>query len=219
MSTITPNTPEYRLTSKNPDHYPPAMRAVFTFISFIKWRFSLAPTGAFRWLSETENTPDQKGSEIFIAHAVPLKGETVGMRPAITVSRSTVAFQGVGIGDLAFHDMATGAKAYQDLIPTTVVINVLSRIPFVADRLAHFVQEEIFTMREEIIRTEPCILYTGAKATLPPPQPAPPLMITGADHEWSVAQILIPTFLQHTTSKLPLNKPSVREFRSSVRSR
>lgn len=205
MSGSVPTTPEYELTSSSSEHFPPPMRAIRHVIDFLKWRFSLLPAGAYHWAPETEDTQDQNGSEIFIGSETPIRVADVGARPAITVARSQLAFQGVGIGDLAFHDMRSGAKAYMDMLPTTLVINVLCRMGFVAERLAWHVTREIFTLREELIKTEPCILYTGSKPMLSPPSPAGALVDTAAE-DWSVVVVSMPLYLQMTTSKMPLNR-------------
>lgn len=202
---MTPTTPEYALTSSDPGHLPPTLRSIRHIVDFLKWRFSLLPVGSFHWSPEAEDSPDQGDSEIFIGTDTPISTTIVGARPAITVARSQLAFQGVGIGDLAFNDLRTGAKAYMDLLPTTLVIYVLTRMPFVAERLAFFIAEQLWVLREEIIKTEPCILYLGAKPMLSPPSPAG-VLVDAPTNEWSCVTMTMPLYLQHTASKYPLNR-------------
>ena len=213
MSAITPTTPEGYLQGQ---HFPPTFELVRHIISFLKWRFSTLPTGAYHWDPDSEASPEQSGSEIFISADTPIKPQIVGKRPAITVMRSAATFQGVGIGDLAFVDLQTGAQVRMDLIPTNLMINILSRMPVEAEQLAWFVQEQIFTFREEIVKSMPRLLYTGAKASLSAPSPAGAL-VDSTDFEWCVVVVSFPAYLQSSTTKLPLNKKILKSVGVSAR--
>lgn len=213
MTASTPTTPEGYLSGAA---YPPTFQVVRHVIDFLKWRFSLLPAGAYRWDPESDGSPEQSGSEIFISADTPIMPEKVGQRPAITVLRSTAAFQGVGIGDVAFNDLATGAVVRMDIIPTTVMVNVLSRLPVEAEKLGWFVLEQIWAFRDAIIRSEPSILYTGNRPSLSPPSPAGSLVAPSTDVEWSVVVVSFPTFLQHATTTLPLNKRIVKGFTTTM---
>lgn len=202
MSGLSPTTPEGYLSGQ---HFPPTFELVRHIISFLKWRFSTLPPGAYQWKPESENSPEQAGSEIFISADTPIKPQVVGKRPAITVLRSAATFQGVGIGDLAFVDLQTGSQVRMDLVPTNLMINVLSRMPVEAEQLAWFIQEQIFTFREEIVKSMPRLLYTGAKASLSAPSPAGAL-VDSTDFEWCVVVVSFPAYLQTSTTKFPLNK-------------
>lgn len=205
MSASTPTIPEAWIGR---DVYPPTYQLIRHVISFLKWRFSKLPAGAYQWKPETESSPDQAGSEVFISADTPINPQQVGQRPAITVSRGGASFQGVGQGDWAFTDFATGSKVRMDIIPTMLIINVLSKLPVEAEKLAWFCLEQIWTFREEITKTEPCIFNLGAKPSIMPPSPAGAL-VESTDFEWSVVVVSFPTYLQHSTSKLPLNQKIV----------
>jgi hypothetical protein len=203
VSANSPTSPEASYLSGH--LYPPTYQLVRHIVSFLKWRFSLLPSGGYQWKPETENTPDQAGSEVFISTDTPINPQQVGARPAITVQRSAASFQGAGIGDWAFTQLSTGMVAKMDIIPTNFMVNVLSRLPVEAERLAWFCAEQIWTMREEITRSEPSILYTGGRPSLSPPTPAG-AFVESTDYEWTVVVVSFPAYLQHTTTKLPLNK-------------
>jgi hypothetical protein len=205
----TPTTPESPYLGR--DMYPPTYQLVRHIISFLKWRFSKLPAGAYQWKPETESAPDQAGSEIFISADTPINPQQVGQRPAVTVLRAAATFQGAGIGDWAYTELATGAKVRMDIIPTNVMINVLSRLPVEAERLAWFCAEQIWTFREEIIQSEPSILYTGARPSISAPSPAGSL-VDSTDFEWCVVVVSFPAYLQHSTTKLPLNKKIVKSI-------
>lgn len=204
-------SPEYALQQNSADLYPPTIRASRHLLSFLQWRFSLCPVGAYRWVPEEEQSQDRGSSEIFISADTPLPTQNVGYRPAITVMRSQAAFQGTGIGDVAHHNWATGGKTRMDLVPTTLLVNVLSQNPLVAERLAWFVQDQVFSLREEIVRTEKCIFSIGQRTALSAPGPAGQL-VDQNNEDWSVVSMALPTFLQHVTVENPLNRPMVEHF-------
>lgn len=211
MAAIIPSANDYALQQNSVEQYPPTVRAVRHLISFLQWRFSLLPLGAYHWSPEDEDSPDGVSSEIYISGDTPLPARAVGDRPAVTVLRSQLAFQGVGMGDVLHHDLATGGKTYSDLLPTTFAINVVSRLAMVAERLAWFVHDQIFTMREEIVRTEKSIVYLGARATLAPPSPAGAL-VDSVESDWIAVALYLPVYLQHRTSFIPLNVPVVNKI-------
>lgn len=210
MTAFTPSTPEYGLQQNEVAQFPPTIRLVHHLIDFLQWRFSLLPVGAYHWEPEDGVLPEGARSEIYIAGDTPLPMRAVGDRPAITVLRSQAAFQGIGLGDVAFHNLQTGGKSYMDIIPTTLCINVSSRLAFVAERLAWFVQDQIFSLREEIIRTEKCILALGARTMLAPPAPIGALA-DQADSDWMTVAMYLPVHLQHRTSTIPINVPLLKK--------
>lgn len=216
MSAITPSSPEYGIQQNDAFEYPPPVRAVRHLVGFLQWRFSLLPVGAYHWAPEEETSPEGvKSSEIYIAGDTPLPTRDVGDRPAITVLRSQLAFQGVGIGDTMFHNLQTGGKTLADLIPTTFCINVLSRMPMVVERLAWFVYDQIFTLREDIVRTEKSIVMLGPRVTMTPPSPAGAL-VDATEPDWTVVALYLPVYLQHTSSFLPINVPVVEKIDVTV---
>ncbi len=215
---ITPSSPEYALGQNDPAAYPPTLRAVRYLVSFLQWRFSLLPIGSYHWAPEDADQPDRSGSEIYISADTPLPARAFGERPAITVLRSQLVFQGIGIGDTMDHQLTSGAKSYMDLMPTTLCISVVSRLSYVAERLAWFCWEQVFTLREEIIRTEQSILSIGRAVTMTPPAPAGPL-VESADTDWIAVALYLPTYLQHTMSFIPINRPVLSGFSVDVKTK
>jgi hypothetical protein len=216
MTAMTPSSPEYAIQQAAVEQYPPTLRVVRHLISFLQWRFSLLPVGAYHWQPEDQESVEGTKSEIYIAGDTPLPAQAIGERPAITVLRSQLQFQGVGIGDMAFHNLRTGGKTYMDLLPTTICINVLSRLAFVSERLAFFVQDQIFSLREEIVRNEKCILSLGPRTTMAPPSPAGSL-IDSVESDWINVALYMPTYLQHSTSFTPINVPVLEKVDVKVR--
>jgi hypothetical protein len=216
MTAVTPASQDYAIQQNLVSQYPPTLRALRTVIAFIQSRFALLPVGAYHWQPEDPDSMEGSRSEIYIAGDTPLPTQAVGDRPAITVLRSQLQFQGAGIGDVAYHDWRTGAKAYMDLLPTTFSINVLSRLAFVAERLAFFVQDQLFTLREEIVRADKCIFALGQRNSMSAPSPAGAL-IDSTESDWIAVSIFMPVYLQHTTSFLPINVPTIEKINVDVR--
>jgi len=183
------------------------------FIHFLQWRFSKLPPGAYFW------SPDEQDNEIHISGDVPIDPVKIGQRPAITVLRGHAAWNGMGLNDQAFVDLQTGAKAYMDIVPTTVMINALARIDVEAEGLAEFCAHLIRAFREPIISaSNGLILYCGQRIAISPP--SPPGSLVGGDSpdgEWSVSVVSVPVYLQTLDSRWPLNKPVLRTFGARLR--
>lgn len=188
--------------------FPETVSITRHLVDFLQWRFSKHPPGAYMF---TGHGPD---SEIYISADTPIDPEVVGMRPAITVLRSHAAYQGVGIGDVAYTDLRTGAKVYMDLMPTTMLVNVLSKLPVEADRLAAYVAKQIRGFRDALTASLPELLNIGQRIGISPPSPAGSLVAGDSpDFEWTVVVISVPTFLQTVQTTLPLNKPILNHVR------
>lgn len=210
MSAINPTAPEHRA----PEGWEGApSRLVRHVLAFVKDVFSYCPPGAYQWKPETESSPDQTGSEIFIAAAPPLKVEVMGQRPAVTVVRSGAAYRGIGIGDLAFTDVSTGAKAKMDIVPTNIIVHVLSRYPLESEHLAGFLNSHIWGLREQLVRSMPSLLYMGQRPNISAPTPAGALVSGDTEHNWCVVSISYPAYLQEVVHTYPLGKQILKGIR------
>lgn len=209
MADITPQTPEGQPGEEGSS---PLVRFQRVVVSFVRGLFAQCPPGAYHWEPGSIENPLQEGSEIWIGTETPINPETVGMRPAVTIGRGPAAFHGVGLGDQAYTDLATGAHVKMDMIPTTLNINVLSRIPYEAEELAWFIARHIWNLRDELMRGNTFILYLGQRPAISPPSPAGSL-VGGpeTEHNWSAVGINMPVYLQHMEVAMPLNKPTLRE--------
>ena len=184
----------------------PLTQCVRTYVSFLKGLFAQLPQGCYRWDPATENSPDQKGSEIFITSDTPVKvDEYVGKRPAIAIVRGPATFQGIGIGDVAHSDLATGGRSRMDIIPTTIFVNVLSRVPLEAENLCWWAGSHIWQLRELLIKGESGMLDTGRRPNYAPTSPAGSLVAPDTEHNWVVSVASFPTYLQHGMHSLPLH--------------
>lgn len=209
MSAQTPTAPEYAPTTQLES---PFLHIVRVFVKFTQGLFAQCPPGAYQWKPERLGSQDSKSSEIYIGADTPLRVASVGDRPAITVLRGPGAFQGVGIGDQAYIDSRTGAMVRMDVLPTTIMLNVLSRLPHEAESLAWFVAQHIWLLREELMRGESNILYLGDRPTITPATPAGSLIQPDTEHNWTVCTVSYPVYLQYSMTKMPLGKPVVKGF-------
>lgn len=209
MSDITPQTPE---TQPGEDGSSPMVRLQRVVVGFVRGLFGELPAGAYRWEPTSAENPLQEGSEIWIGTETPIAPEIVAKRPAVVVGRGPAAFHGIGLGDQAFVDQATGAHVKMDMIPTTLNINVVSRMPFEAEELAWFIAKHIWNLRNELMRGNKFIMYMGQRPALSPPSPAGSL-ISGpeTEHNWSAVGISMPVYLQHMEVAMPLNLPVLSE--------
>lgn len=209
MSDITPQTPEGQPSDEGSS---PMVRFQRVMVAFVRGLFAQCPPGAYRWDPETAENPLQEGSEIWIGTETPISPDIVAMRPAVSIGRGPAAFHGIGLGDQAYIDQATGAHVKMDMIPMTMNINVVSRMPMEAEELAWFIARHIWNLRNEILRGNTFILYTGQRPALSPPSPAGTL-VSGpeTEHNWSAVGISMPVYLQHMEVAMPLNKPVLRE--------
>lgn len=210
MSSVTAQTPE---GGTGEEGESPLVRVQRVMVDFVRGLFAQLPKGAYRWEPETASNPLQEGSDIWIGTEAPVQPEIVAKRPAVIIGRGPAAFHGVGLGDQAFTDLATGAQVKMDMLPTTVTINVLSRIPFEAEQLAWFVAKHVWNLRDELLRGKTFILYMGQRPSFSPPSPAGSL-VAGPDteHNISAVSVSFPTYLQHMEVAMPLNKPVLKEF-------
>lgn len=195
----------------------PLVRLQRVVVTFIRGLFAQCPPGAYHWDPNSAVSQDQEGSEIWVGTDTPINPEIVAKRPAVVVSRGPASFQGIGLGDQAYTDMATGASVKMDMIPTTLVIHVLSRIPVEAEQLAWFIAKHIWLLRSEMMRGNSFILYTGQRPSLSPPSAAGSL-VGGPDVEsdWIVVTIQMPVHLQHMEVAYPLGKTVVGTIKATT---
>lgn len=190
----------------------PLIRLQRVIVNFVRGLFAQCPPGSYHWEPSTGTSQDQEGSEIWIGTETPINPEITAKRPAVVVGRGPAAFHGVGLGDSAYVDHRTGGHVKMDMIPTTLNVNVLSRIPVEAEEIAWFIAKHMWSLRNEILRGNSFIMYTGQRPSLSPPSAAGTL-VAGPDTEsdWIVVTISMPVYLQHMEVAIPLNKPILRE--------
>lgn len=203
MSAQTPTTPEGPLVGNG--GYSPLFDVVRHIVDFLQWRFSELPEGSYRFVPD--DGTEEKSSEIFIGADTPIRPETLGKRPAITVLRSQVVGAGLSLGDLSFANLATGGKTRADMYPTNIMINCLSTEQIEAEGIAWFVMEQISAFRDQICQaSKGLILYVGTRPMISAPSPAGSL-VDSTEIDWTAVVLSYPCYLQHAISAMPLNRP------------
>jgi hypothetical protein len=210
VTAITPTAPEYMV----PEDWTgsPFLHLKRVLVKFLKGLHAQCPVGAYRWDPDSEGSAEQVGSEVWIGMDAPINPQIVGDRPAITVLRGPGSFQGIGIGDNAFSDLRTGGQVLMDILPVTVTVNVLSRVPLEAEGLSWFGGKHIWALREVIMKGEAGIMFLGNRPNFSPPTPAGSLVGPDVEHNWVVCSVMFPCYLQTSVTRVPLNKPAVSGF-------
>lgn len=211
MTKVSQAAPEYNA----PDDWrgaSPFVQIIRRTVEFIQGLHAQCPAGSYRWCPGENSNPDENESEIWIGADNPVRSDIIGKRPAVTVLRGAASFQGVGIGDRAFYDFKTGGMVKMDILPVTIMVNVLSRFPFEAEQLAWFEAQHIWALRRELMKNQPGIMFIGQRPSLSPPTPAGSLIAPDTEHNWTVVSVSFPTYLQHSTTTIPTGKKILNEI-------
>lgn len=202
MTLINPTAPEYQA---NEDWAGgPLLHVQRRVVQFLQGLFAQAPPGSYQWKPESLGSPEQKDSEIFIGHDTPIYPNVVGQRPAITVMRGSGQFSQLGIGARAFTDLRTGGVVKMDLVPTTVIVNVLSQNALEAETLAWVVAQHLWIFSEEIVRDEE-MFHDIRQPTISAPSPAGSLVAADTGANWVVVVVSMAAYLNFSMTKVPYN--------------
>lgn len=136
------NDPCFQTREENPIFF-----TTRRFVQFLQGLFATSPPGYFHW------NPDDRNSELVISEEFPLDSETLGERPALTVQRSDLQWQGLGIDDFQFIDYRTGKRTHTDLLSGTMSVICLSKVPTEAEYLAWLVSRHTWILRKVLMRS------------------------------------------------------------------
>lgn len=180
------------------------------YVSFLQGLFNSAPPGSYHW------EPDET-TEIHITDENPIKTNSIGARPAVTVSRGPVQPYGLGFDDMEKYDMATGAKTKSTLIPGTMTIHCVSRVDLECERIAWVIWEQIWANREILLQAG--LFEVGRGANIGAPSPAGSIVQCDAGEEWYLVSINSPFQFNRSTKVTPLGKRIVQGINLSLRAR
>lgn len=170
---------------------------VKAFICFLQTIYEVAPRGCFHW------TPNPEDSELIVTEENPVHIESVEQKPVLSVVLGPTRFNGSSLDDLV-HVSATDAKEiHTDLLPGTMTINCMSRVPQEARFLGWNNARTIWALRKQFIR-ESHIHEVGRNITIGPISPAGALVQGDTEGEWHSVAVSCPFFLQWTDSVTPL---------------
>ncbi len=180
------------------------------YVAFIQGLFAASPVGAYHWSMD----PD---SELVVSDENPIKAESVGQRPAITITRGPMKFYTIGLGDLMDRDVRTDSRTKSVLVPGTMSVNCCSRVPLECDRLAWIVAEELWLHRELLMKEG--FFEIGREPILGSPSPAGSLVQADLGDEWYATTVACPFQFVRTSKRTPLNQQVLQDITLSIRSR
>lgn len=178
--------------------YTPLQHVRVLFASFLQGLFSEAPVGQFHW------DPDEDKTEIIIRDENPIHVETIGMRPAISLTMGPCQFYSLGMDDMYSFDFALERKVKTVLIPGTMSVNVCSRVDIEAHNLAWVIGEHIWLLRELLIKAG--FFEIGRNIQVGPPSPAGSIVTNDSADEWYCSTISIPWQFNRKSAFTPLGQ-------------
>lgn len=175
----------------------PLNYVVKAFIAFLQTIWEAAPQGYMHWSSLLEET------ELVITEENPVHMESKEQKPLVSVILGPTRFNGSSLDDLV-HVSSTNAKEiHTDLIPGTMTLNCMSRVPQEARFLAWQSARNIWILRKLFCR-ESHIHDTGRNISISSISPAGALVQGDTEGEWHNVQVSCPFYLQWTDSVTPL---------------
>lgn len=183
-----------------------------TTLHFLQGLFEQADTGYFKWSEDLEET------EIVITDETPLRLDTVGKRPAITVVRAPVAWGQTSLDEMKSTDFATGAREHTDLLRGTLSINCCSRVDLESEYISWIAANHLWLLRRMFLKGTP-IHEFGRAISIGSPSPAGAIVSGDTEGEWICTSVSVPFFIQLFGRVTPLNQQVVRaiEARMNVR--
>jgi hypothetical protein len=164
--------------------YTPLRHVRVLILSFLQGLFAEAPPGQFRW------DPDDELTEIVIRNENPLHTDTIGQRPAVSLTMGSIQFYSLGIDDMYSYDVAYDRKVKIVNVPGTLNINVCSRVDIEAHDLAWVIAEHVWLLRELLIKAG--FYEIGRGISIGPPSPAGSIVTNDSADEWYCSSIQIP---------------------------
>lgn len=175
----------------------PLNHIVRAFITFLQTVFEKAPQGFFHWSPQLEET------EIAITEDSPVNLDSVEQKPCISIVLGPTRFNGSSLDDLVNVDIRDAKEIHTDLLPGTMTLNCMSRVPTEARFLGWQCARHIWILRKIFI-AETYIHDMGRNITVGSVTPAGELVQGDTEHEWCVAPVSVPFFMQWTDSVTPL---------------
>lgn len=177
----------------------PLNYAVKGFIAFLQTIFEEAPGGYFHWRPLLEET------EIVITEENPVKIETVERKPVISVILGQTKFNASSLDDLLNVKASNAQETHTDLLPGTMSLNCMSKVPQEARFIAWMCARTIWNLRKIFIR-EALFHEVGRGISIGPVSPAGALVSGDTEGEWHAAAVVCPFFLQWTDKITPLKE-------------
>jgi hypothetical protein len=191
--------------------YTPLRHLRVVLVRFIQGLFSAAPSGSYRW------DPDDALTEIFVQSDSRVDAETIGHRPAISVTRGPLQLYSLGMDDLSAYDLMTGRKEKVVLVPGTATFNCVSRVSLEAEDIAWVVAEHTWLLRGLLMQSG--FFEIGRGIGVSAPSSAGSIVGDDQGDEFTVVSVSVPFQLSRKSSVTPLNKLIVNNIQQSLSTR
>ena len=191
--------------------YTPMRHVRVMFIRFCQGLFYAAPIGAYHW-DEDENL-----TEIVISNENKLDPEVIMKRPGISFTRGPIQFYSLGIDDMMSYEFDIDKKTKAVLVPGTMTVNCISRVPQESEDLAWVVMEHIWLLRDLLMRAG--FFEVGRQPQMGSPSPAGSLVANDQGDEFTVTSVSVPYQFSRTSSFTPLGKRIVQSINFSLNQR
>lgn len=175
----------------------PLNYVVKAYIAFLQTIWETAPKGFMHWSSSVEET------ELVITEENPIHVDSKEQKPLISVVLGPTRFNGSSLDDLVHVDARNAKEIHTDLLPGTMTLNCVSRVPQEARFIAWQSARNIWILRKLFCR-ESHIHDTGRNISIGSVSPAGALVQGDTEGEWHFVQVSCPFFLQWTDSVTPL---------------
>jgi hypothetical protein len=177
----------------------PLNYAVTCFVAFLQSIFEEAPEGYFHWRLLMEET------EIVITEDNPIKIETIERKPVVSVVLGPTRFNGTSLDDLLSVDAKNASETHVDLLPGTMSLNCMSKVPQEARFIAWLCARTIWNLRKLFIR-EAGFHEVGRNISIGSVSPAGAFVQGDTEGEWHVVPVSCPFFLRWTDKVTPLTE-------------
>lgn len=177
----------------------PLEYAKSAYCRFIQALFFGLPEGAaYKW------SDDLKATRIVIKDGNSVTGQEVNYRPGVTFSRGPVQSMNLGINDRLRYDASTGGVVKSVLLPGTMNINIISRVPQEAENLAWLITESLWLHRQLFLQMG--FFDIGRSWVIGSPTPAGRLVEGDGGDEWYAVTVSSPFVIYRTSEVTPLGK-------------
>jgi hypothetical protein len=178
--------------------YTPLRHVRVLILSFLQGLFAEAPTGNYRWSDDDELT------ELIIRDENPIRTDTLGQRPAISLTMGPIQFYSLGMDDMFSYDAAIDRKVKIVNIPGTLSLNCCSRVDLEAHDLAWVISEHIWLLRELLLKAG--FFEIGRGIQINPPTPAGSIVTNDSGDEWFASTVNVPYQFTRKSAFTPLGE-------------
>lgn len=180
-------------------------------IGFYQGLFRYAQPGWYHWEEDDEQ------AQIYITDDEPVKAETIGARPCISLSRGAIAFYSLGLDDMLDYDPRTGQKKKSVLVPGTIILNCSSRVKLESERIAFICAEALWLHRELLMKAG--FFEIGRSPGISATSPAGSIIQNDGGDEWYATSVTCPFQFYRTSQVTPLGARVIQELQMNLHTR